>query len=110
MLALKSRQFIKIARMFYNEVHKALIINGYGYVFEGHIGWTCINRVSRSENKNRLTHIDFRKTEERKKKYLHEEVNFGIKKKLNGAKNVELNIKVKTIEYLLTLNIFMNIH
>jgi len=70
MLALKSRQFTKIARMFYNEVHKALIINGYGYVFEGHIGWTCINRVSRSENKNRLTHIDFRKTEERKKEIL----------------------------------------
>lgn len=45
-LALKVNDYCRILRTFYNEVHKQMLINGYGYAYTGHIGWVCINRVA----------------------------------------------------------------
>ena len=42
---IKLNDYCELLRKFYTEVHRQMILNGYGYVFEGHIGWTCINRV-----------------------------------------------------------------
>lgn len=45
-LALKVNDYCRILRTFYNEVHKQMLINGYGYAYTGRIGWVCINRVA----------------------------------------------------------------
>ena len=68
-LSLTLKEYSTILKVFYTEVHKHLILNGEGYVFEDSIGWTCINRCKL--NKSRKL-IDFmatkRKTAELKAK------------------------------------------
>lgn len=44
-LKLKPNDYFKILRIFYTEVHKQMIVNGYGYAYTGRLGWICINRV-----------------------------------------------------------------
>lgn len=69
-LALRLKDFTDICWKFYTEVHKLMIINGYGYVFEGRLGWTCINRVSRAILKNKHRKIDYAKTKAKKAEIL----------------------------------------
>lgn len=60
---LKYREYSKIVKTFYTEVHRQML-DGRGYVFQGQLGWTCINRVI-------ITHptkiIDFAATRAKKK-------------------------------------------
>lgn len=58
-LALSFKQYTEIIKTFYTEVHSQMILNGYGYAFEGVIGWICINRCKLGNNKPR---IDYKAT------------------------------------------------
>lgn len=58
-LALSLKQYTEIIKTFYTEVHSQMILNGYGYVFEGVIGWICINRCKLGKTKPR---IDYKAT------------------------------------------------
>ena len=62
-LKISLHQYTDILKTFYNEVHKKLILDGCGYVFEGNIGWTCINRCHIQKAR---PHIDFAATKKRK--------------------------------------------
>lgn len=44
-LKLKPNDYFKVLRTYYTEVHKQMIINGYGYAYTGRLGWVCVNRV-----------------------------------------------------------------
>lgn len=70
MLDVTLDEYQKILQIFYNEVHKNLIINGYGYVFENPIGWTCINRCKIVEGRRK--HLDYNATKINKEKLLAE--------------------------------------
>lgn len=44
LLDLTISEYTSILRTYYTEVHKQLIVNGFGYAFGEGIGWICINR------------------------------------------------------------------
>lgn len=66
-LALKSKDYSRILQTFYFEVHKKMILKGYGYVFENDLGWTCINRCKIDRVKR---HLDFAATKKKKEEIL----------------------------------------
>lgn len=68
MINLKLNEYREILRAFYTQVHKKLI-EGYGYVFEGELGWTCINRCHITNGHHVL---DYKATKENKAKLLAE--------------------------------------
>ena len=70
MLDLSLNQYQEVLQSFYTEVHKKLIIDGVGYVFESPIGWICINRCKIVQGKRRL--LDFKATKDNKEKLLAE--------------------------------------
>ena len=70
MLDLTLDQYNKVLQAFYNEVHKRMIIDGYGYVFENPIGWVCINRCKIVQGKRRV--LDFQATKRNKERLLAE--------------------------------------
>lgn len=39
------KQYLYILKTYVTEIHKQMILNGYGYVFGQNIGWICINRI-----------------------------------------------------------------
>lgn len=61
LLALNMQEYNEIFKKFYTEVHKKLILDGYGYSFGNNIGWICINRCK--INKGRA--IDYAATKKR---------------------------------------------
>lgn len=67
LLSLSLKQYTEILRVFYTEVHKHMILNGEGYVFEDNIGWTCINRCHIERQKPML---DFDATRKKKEELL----------------------------------------
>lgn len=67
LLNLTKYQYKDILKTFYTEVHRQLILNGYGYAFEGSLGWICVNRCRLDVCKRR---IDFMKTRKRKEELL----------------------------------------
>ena len=68
MINLKLKEYCEILRVFYTQVHKKMI-DGYGYVFEGELGWTCINRCHITNGHHVL---DYKATKENKAKLLAE--------------------------------------
>ena len=64
-LSLTYKKYVAIIRTFYKEVHKKLILDGYGYVFHGTIGWVCINRVLNTDKCRKM--LDFAATNAKKK-------------------------------------------
>lgn len=67
LVKLSIREYTEILRVYYTEVQKHMILNGEGYIFEGSLGWICINRCKIDK---RRTHIDFAKTKKRKAEIL----------------------------------------
>ena len=65
--SLTIRQYTEILRVYYTEVQRQMILNGAGYVFEGNLGWICINRCKIDKQR---THIDFSKTKKKKAEIL----------------------------------------
>lgn len=61
--SLTIRQYTEILRTYYTEVQRQMILKGAGYVFEGSLGWICINRCKIDKQR---THIDFSKTKKKK--------------------------------------------
>lgn len=70
MLDLTLDEYKQVLQTFYNEVHKKLIIDGYGYVFENPMGWLCINRCKVVNGKSRV--LDFKATKANKEKLIAE--------------------------------------
>lgn len=68
--SLNCKQYTNILRIYYRQVHRFMILNGYGYSFMGDIGWTCINRCHIKRSFKKL--IDFQATKEREKQLLAE--------------------------------------
>lgn len=68
-LKLSLKEYTDILRTFYAEVHRHMILNGEGYVFEGMLGWTCINRCKKVDGK---PHIDYAATKRNKEKLIKE--------------------------------------
>lgn len=66
---IKYKQFIEILKIYYNHVHKAMIVDGYGYVITGEVGCLVINRVYRGNN-NRSKVLDYAKTKAKKAEIL----------------------------------------
>lgn len=66
-LSLKFKDYNNILKTFYVEVHKRMITEGAGYVFEGSLGWICINRVMLMRRKKKL---DWAATKRREKEIL----------------------------------------
>lgn len=62
-------EYRKILKTFYFEVQKQMILNGYGYVLEGNIGWICLNRVKVNKDGRKKT-IDFSATAKKKKEII----------------------------------------
>lgn len=62
LLDIKFKEYTEILRTYYTEVHKQMILNGYGYSFGERIGWICINRVLAS---NKVKVLDFAATKKR---------------------------------------------
>ena len=70
MLDVTMEQYRSILEAFYTEVHKHMIINGEGYVFEEPLGWVCINRCKIVKGRNKK--LDFKATKENKEKLIAE--------------------------------------
>lgn len=62
-ISIKLKDYSEILRKYYTQVHKFMIIDGYGYSFSNNIGWICINRCVLKNNKPML---DFAATKKRK--------------------------------------------
>lgn len=69
LLNITLKEYNNLIKLYYTEVQKKLILDGYGYVFAGMTGWICINRCHIIKRK---PHIDFKATKERKAKLLAE--------------------------------------
>lgn len=67
LLGLSMQEYGRILNVFYTEVHRQMILNGFGYVFEGSLGWICINRCHKVKSKPT---IDFAATKKRKQELL----------------------------------------
>ena len=68
-IALKYKEFLHILKTFYDCVHKALIIGGFGYAFSGELGTIFINRVYRGfDAKSKV--LDYAKTKQKKAEIL----------------------------------------
>ena len=62
-------EYRNILKVFYYEVQKQMILNGYGYVLEGNLGWLCLARVKVNKEGKKKT-IDFAATARSKKELL----------------------------------------
>ena len=89
LLGLSMTEYCRILNVFYSEVHRQMILNGYGYSFEGSLGWICINRCHKVKSKPT---IDFAATKKRKQEILAQG------KKLYNKEEAEW-CKARGIEY-----------
>lgn len=89
-LNLSKKEHREILQKFYQEVHKHLIMNGEGYVFEGCLGWICINRCHLI---NPRTTIDYTATRKKKEQLLAEGKRLYNKEEAEWCKrnNIEYN-------------------
>lgn len=65
--SLTIKEYTEILKVYYTEVQRQMILNGAGYVFEGSLGWICINRCKIESQKPR---IDYAKTKKKKAEIL----------------------------------------
>lgn len=69
LVSLNTKEYTEILREYYKQLHKFMILNGYGYSL-GEIGWICINRCHVKKTFRKL--IDFQATKRREKQLLAE--------------------------------------
>lgn len=98
MLSLKLKEYTELIRTYYTQVHKEMIINGYGYVFEGRTGWICINRCKLINQKPQLDYAATKKKEAElkaagKKIYNQDEANWC---RINGIEYIAEDKRVFT--------------
>lgn len=63
------KEYQLLLKKYYTKVQETMIIDGAGYVFDGIMGWVCINRCKVTTVK---PHIDYKATKERKAQLLAE--------------------------------------
>ena len=100
MLDVTLDEYKEILRAFYNEVHKRMIIDGYGYVFESPIGWTCINRCKIVEGRRK--HLNFQATKRNKEKLVAEGKRLWNKEEAEYAKF--MGVDYSGVDYRVYLN------
>lgn len=86
MLDLTLDEYNKVLQSFYNEVHKRLIIDGYGYVLESPIGWICINRCKVVQGARKK--LNFQETKKNKEKLLAEGKRLWNKEEAEYARSI----------------------
>lgn len=69
LLNITVNEYSNLLKVYYTQVQKKLILEGYGYVFAGKTGWICVNRCHIVKAR---PHIDFKATKERKAQILAE--------------------------------------
>lgn len=57
-------EYRQIVKAFYTEVQRQMIMEGKGYVFEGFLGWTCINRCKAVQPKATIDYVKTKQKEE----------------------------------------------
>lgn len=67
MLQLPLKEYTEILRTYMTEVHKKLILDGYGYAFGENIGWICVNRCLIKKHRPKL---DFTATKKKKEELI----------------------------------------
>lgn len=103
LLGLTFEEYSDVLKKYYFEVQRRMILNGEGYVFEGNIGWICINRSRFKTSKKK---IDYAATRKRRKQLEAEGKRIYNKEeaawcKLNGLKyNVEDDRVYQDIEFV----------
>lgn len=60
-------EYANVLKTYYTEVHKKLILEGAGYVFDNNLGWICINRCHLNHPKRP---IDYAATKKRKEELI----------------------------------------
>ena len=100
MLDLSLDEYQQVLQAFYTEVHKRLIIDGYGYVFESPIGWTCINRCKIVEGKRK--HLDYNATKLNKQKLVAEGKRLWNKDEADYARTI--GAEYNGVDYRVYLN------
>ena len=95
MLDITLNQYKDILEAFYNEVHKKLIIDGYGYVLENPMGWICINRCKIVQGRRKM--LDFQATKANKARLLAEGKRLWNKEEAMYAASV--GIEYKGVDY-----------
>ena len=69
LLNITLKEYQQVVKAFYEKVQEKMILDGCGYVFDGMIGWICINRIHLTKTK---PHIDYAATKLRKKQLREE--------------------------------------
>lgn len=69
LLALPIMKYAELLKLYYTKVHEFMILEGYGYAFEGNLGCICINRGKYAIDKR---NIDYQATKERKAQLIAE--------------------------------------
>lgn len=100
MLDITMEQYRSILEAFYTEVHKHMIINGEGYVFEEPLGWVCINRCKIVKGRNKK--LDFKATKENKEKLIAEGKRLWNKEEAEYARSI--GVEYKGVDYRVYLN------
>ena len=95
MLDLTLDEYKQVLQTFYNEVHKKLIIDGYGYVLENPMGWICINRCKIVKGRRKM--LDFQATKANKARLLAEGKRLWNKEEAMYAASV--GIEYKGVDY-----------
>ena len=99
MLDLSLSEYSQILEAFYIEVHKKMILEGYGYVMENPLGWICINRC---KIKTKRKVLDFAATKENKKKLLAEGKRLWNKDEADYARTI--GVEYNGVDYRVYLN------
>lgn len=63
LLNLSLKEYNHILKVYFTEVHKQMVLNGYGYHLGGNIGWICFNRCKLVKHKPRIDFIATRRRE-----------------------------------------------
>ena len=100
MLDITMEQYRSILEAFYTEVHKRMIINGEGYVFEEPLGWVCINRCKIV--KGRRKKLDFKATKENKEKLIAEGKRLWNKEEAEYARSI--GVEYNGVDYRVYLD------
>lgn len=66
-LSLNLKEYTTYLRTYFTEVHKNMILEGYGYRISPTLGWICFNRI---KNTCKRAKLDYKKTREKKKEIL----------------------------------------
>lgn len=86
MLDLSMEEYRNLLQSFYTEVHKKMVVDGYGYVFEQPLGWVCINRCKVIPGAHRK--LNFQATKQNKERLIKEGKRLWNKEEAEYARSI----------------------